>query len=328
MDSTETWKEELITLVANEKYYGTKPAIKKFSFRVVNDDSTALDLFRTGELDVLYNPPRSEWRALRTKPDFQIFDNIRVLAMTFNVKKVPFDNVKVRQAFSFATDRDGLVKILDLGRAKDQPAIYRALKSWIPNGVPSYNSEIGLAFNPTLAKQRLAEAGFPGGKGFPTISVAVDSKEEHKLVAERLQAQWADTLGVKIDIETRDGMGHLGKLRTDAPQIFRFGIGAVFLDPDLFARIFMRRAGLNYAGWHSPNYEDLVTRAAGETNERKRNGFYTSAQKLLIEDDAVIIPISQEALPMIIADHIKGFKINCQGVPLMKNVSAMKLAAR
>lgn len=93
-----TWKDELITLVANDRYHSAKSQIQKFSFRVVHDDATALRLYQSGRLDLVYGPPRMEWGTLRKTDEFKIFPTIRVMAMTFNVLKPPFDQPKVWQA--------------------------------------------------------------------------------------------------------------------------------------------------------------------------------------------------------------------------------------
>lgn len=153
---------------------------------------------------------------------------------------------------ALATDRTGLVKILNVGTPPGQKDVFQALDSWIPRGVSGFDEKTVLHFDPELAKKRLAEAGFPGGQGLPKIDLAIDSRDEHRQIAERLQAQWASILGIKIYIVTRDPVAHLGSLRVNAPQIFRFGIGAVFLDPDLFARVFIDDGGLNFAHRKNP----------------------------------------------------------------------------
>lgn len=314
----ESWKSESFTLVANSTFYGAKPTVPRYTFRVVQEDSTALDLFKNGNLDIIYNPPRTEWPSLRLGSTFKTFPNIRVLSMAFNVTKAPFDNPKVRRAFAYATDRSSIVKLFDPRLRSGEAPIYRPVNSWIPDGVPGFNPALGLAFNPELARKELAAAGYPLGKGLPKIELSIDSRDENRILAERLQAQWNEVLGVKIDLAMKESGGYRGQLRTDPPQIFRFGIGAVYLDPDLFARIFIEEAGLNYGRWKNKKYDELVARAAGQSKIEKRKPFYDQAQKVLLEEDAALIPISQEAMPMLVSNQIENFAINCQGVPLMQ----------
>lgn len=313
------WKDEKLTLVANERYYGAKPTTKTFTFRVVQDDSTALDLFKHGSLDVLYSPPRLDWPQLRATKQMSVLPHIRVLVMGTNVTKPPMDNVKVRQALSLATDRETLAKLLN---GQDKPSgdrsVFEPLPGWIPKGVPGYNPSIGLKYNPELAKQRLAEAGYPGGKGLPPIQLGTDSRDEHKLIAERLQAEWKRILGVNVEIDVRDGMTHLGRVRADPPHVFRYGIGAVYLDPELFASMFIADGSVNYPRWKNAKYDALVAKAAGAATDRARFALYDQSQRILLEDEAVLIGITQELLPVMISPRIAGFTVTPHGAPVMK----------
>lgn len=310
-------KGDVITLEANPKYHGPRPTIPQFALRVVEDDTTALNLYRSGKLDVVYAPPRLEWKELKRTAEFKIYDNLRVNGMVFNVSKAPFDNLKVRQAFAHATDVESVAKVLEGPTGKSESPVFRAMKGWIPKGFVASNPKIGLRFDPALAAKLLSEAGYPGGKGFPKVVLGTDVRDEHRLMAEYLQAQWKKHLGITIEIDIRDGMSHLGRLRTDPPHIYRFGIGAVYQDPDIFASLFTNGAGFNYSRWKNDRYDKLVSEAAGISDVAKRSRLYDEAQKILLEQEAVLIPMTAEALPALVSAKLQGFDVNLQGVPIM-----------
>lgn len=312
-----TWKGDVLVLEANPKFHGPKPTVSQFTLRVVEDDSTALNLFRSGKLDVVYAPPRLEWKELKRSADFRVFQNLRVNGMVFNVNKPPFDNVKVRQAFAYATDVDSVAKVLEGPIGASEKPVFRALKGWIPSGIVASNPKIGLRFDPVLAAKLISEAGYPGGKGFPKVVLGTDVRDEHRLMAEYLQAQWKKHLGISIEIDVRDGMSHLGRLKTDPPHIFRFGIGAVYQDPDIFTSLFTNGAGFNYSRWKNDRYDLLVSQAAGMSDVAKRSVLYDEAQKILLEQETVLIPMTAEALPTLVSARLKGFDVNLQGVPIL-----------
>lgn len=310
-------KNHQLVLSANDKYYGVKPKIKKFRFLVVADDSTALSLFDSKQIDVLYNPPRMNMANLRKKPSFRVYPHIRVTVFAFNVAKPPVDQIKVREALAMAVDRESIGKVLDLGRTSESAAVFEPLKSWIPKGIPGTDDSIGLNFNPKLAQQKLREAGFPDGKNFPLIKLAVDTREEYRLMAERIQENWKNILNIKVEIETRDTAGHLGNIRVDPPHVFRFGIGTIYADPDLFADIFINDGTLNYTRWKSAKYDELVVKGRSELKIEMRKKHYDQAQKLLVENEVVFIPVSQESLPVLVSSRLKNFEVNMQSKPQM-----------
>ena len=267
------WKEHRFTLVVNEKFYGTKPKIEKFQFLVVTDSTTAMSLFETGELDVVYGPPRLQLPELRKRPGFRVFPNVRATALGINVTKPPMDNPKVRQALALAVDRDSIAKILDLGGG-DGKAIYTATRSWIPQGIYGFDESIGLKFDPEKARAKLAEAGFRGGKGLPRLQVGFNSNDENNLVAERMKEVWKKELGVEVDIELRDFATHMARLRADPPHLFRFGIGAVYLEADIFTDYFLDDGTTNYGRWGSKKYDGWVKEAATLPVGKKRQDLY------------------------------------------------------
>jgi oligopeptide transport system substrate-binding protein len=306
-----------IVLTANGHYYGHKPMIQSFQFIVVNDDDTALKLFESGSIDLVYQPPRLHLESLRLRPEFQVIANSRMTVIGFNVDKAPFKDARVRQAFALATDRESIARILDIGRKPGQTAVFEPTLSWIPKGMLGYNSTLGLSFNAELARKKLAEAGFPDGHGFPKVALATDSREDYKLLSERLREIWSKTLNVKVDIEMRDWNGHFGILRTDTPTLFRFGIGTIYNDPDLFTQIFVTGGPGNYTHYANDKYDHIASQASSELKPGRRKNELDQAQKILLEDEPAIIPVLQESLPVLVSKRFKKLEINTQGVPLM-----------
>lgn len=302
-----TWKHDSkIEMAPNPNYRGPRPKLEKVTAYVVGENTTAINMFETGKLHYLSRLPPLELERLQKNPAYRSLPYLRGYYYGFNITKPPFDNVKVRKAFAYAINRDEVVSLLKGGQIPSS--------SWIPKGMLGYNPKIGLTYNPEKAKALLAEAGYPNGKGFPAATFMFDTRDDNKAIAERLQAQWRKVLGVNLPAQSEDWKVYLGRLRTDAPGLFRHGWGADFPDPDNFMNMFTSYSGNNFTRWKNPNFDSIVEKAAGEASPAKRVELYNRAQKMLTEEDVAIIPLFIDTINILVAPSVKGLRIDSLGL--------------
>jgi len=218
------WEHEYkLVLKANPKHYEGKPQINTVQIFVVQEPTTALTLYETGELDYIELPPIAIPH-YKSHPEYRNKPQLRGYYYGFNIKKPPFDNVLVRRALAHSINRSLIPRILKGG---ELPA-----SSWIPKGMFGYNESIGSKFNPEKARSLLAEAGYPEGKNFPKATAVFNTGDVNRLIGEFLQEQWKKHLNVDIQFESQEWKVFLSRLDLDPPQIFRLGWGADFPDPD------------------------------------------------------------------------------------------------
>lgn len=298
------WKhDDRVTLEPNPHYWGPKPSIATIEFLVVKEDSTALSLYEHGDLDVALRIPSLDILRLKNRPDYRSVPVLRGYYYGFSVKEKPFDNPLVRKAFAHAVDRESIVKALKGGQIPTN--------SWVPRGMFGYEPGIGLGYDPQKARRYLAEAGYPQGKGFPVATVMFDSLEMNRLVAEKLQYAWKSVLGIPdVRLETQEWKVYLDTLTHRPPAIFRMGWGADYPDPHNFLDIFSSLSGNNNTGWKSARFDRLLADGARIQDEEKRRPIYQSAQRLLLEEAAIIIPLFQTSIEMLVKPHVKGFFID------------------
>jgi len=280
------WRHEYkLVLERNPTYYGEKPPLDRVVMYMLNEASSALTLYETNSLDFLPHGsvPPIAIPSLRGNPEYVKLPLLGTYYYGFNVTKPPMNNVLVRRALCLAVDRSRIPEILKGGQI---PAT-----SWIPRGMFGYNSKIGYAFNPELARRTLAQAGYPGGKGFPTISIAFNTDEGHKLVAQFVQQQWRQNLNIPVEINNMEWKVFLKELEHDPPQVWRLGWNADYPDPDNFMAIFTSESGNNNTRWKNKEYDALVARAAVEFEPARRQALYDQAQRILCETEAVIVPL-------------------------------------
>jgi oligopeptide transport system substrate-binding protein len=301
------WKHDAkLELAPNPNYRGPAPKLQKVTAYIVGEDTTAISMFETGKIDYLGRLPALEIDRLRHNPGFHSRPYLRGYYYGFNVTKPPFNDVRVRKAFALAINRPEVVALLKGGQTPTS--------SWIPKGMLGYNPKIGLKYDPKKAQALLAEAGYPGGKGFPSVTFMFDTRDDNKAIAERLQAQWRKVLGVNLGMQNEDWKVYLARLRTDAPGLFRHGWGADFPDPDNFMNMFTSYSGNNFTRWQNKKYDAMIAQAAGSSSPKKRVAIYDRAQKLLTEEDVAIVPIFIDSINYLLNPTAHGLHIDALGL--------------
>jgi oligopeptide transport system substrate-binding protein len=307
------WKHEYkLVLEPNRNYFEGSPQVDRVLMFVVNELTTALTLYETGDLDIDIRLPPEAIPFYQHSPEYRRIPVLRGYYYGFNVEKAPFNDVKVRRAFSMAVDREQLPKVLNGGEIPTA--------SWIPPGMFGYNPTIGLKFDPQGARRLLAEAGYAEGRNFPPVTVVYDTSPINNLIAENLQAQWQQNLNVRVNLDNQEWKVFLKRLKTDTPRIFRLGWGADYPDPDNFMVLFTTQSGNNNTHWGNPHYDDLIARAASEPDPTRRRQMYDEAQRILTEQDAAIMPLFVGVQNVLIKPYVKGLQLNAMEILSLKDV--------
>ncbi len=291
------WKHEYkVVLVPNPHWIGKKPKVSRVELYVVSDPATALNLYKVGFIHAvgLFSLAIHKFRG---SPEFITFSGFRGFYVGFNVKKAPFDNVYVRRAFAYATDRKAVVKALG--------GIQIPATSWIPPGMLAHNPEIGLPFDPDKAREMLEKAGFPRGRGFPKVKLYFNHSPENRKISEVLKETWRRVLGVDVELESMEWKMYLVTLVREKPSLFRLGWGADFPDPHNFMDLFTSHSGNNLTEFRNKKYDELISLASQIKDERKRVELYNMAQKILLEEEVAIIPLFWGVSALLKKEYVK-----------------------
>jgi len=261
-------------------------------FLPIGSANTALNLYETREADVVWDKeliPVELLDVLTNRPDFHTFAYLGTYFYRFNVTRKPLDDPRVRKAFALATDKRRIVRKLTLGGEK--PASH-----YVPDGVAHYHSPEGLSFDPPAARELLAQAGFPGGKGFPRLEYAFYSaaggggRMQSKIAVE-LQQMWRDELGIEIglrQIERKIFFNSQSRLDYDLSASSWIGD---YNDANTFLDMFLSESGNNRTGWRNARYDRLVSEANRQTDLAYRANLFQQAETLLINEEIPIVPL-------------------------------------
>jgi oligopeptide transport system substrate-binding protein len=220
--------------------------------------TTALNLYLTGEVDWLpqNNYPPDLAPDLRKRSDFSIGPALIVYYYRINSTRKPFDDVRVRRALNLAVDRELITReVLGVGQT---PAFH-----FVPPGIRGYTPpDTALGFDVAQAKQLLADAGFPDGKGFPKFGILYNTLEAHKKIAEVVADQLRRNLNLDVSAYNQEWQSYLQSTRSLDYDLARGAWVGDYEDPNTFLDMFTTNGGNNQTGWGSLVYDRLLEAAA------------------------------------------------------------------
>jgi oligopeptide transport system substrate-binding protein len=258
--------------------------------------------FRSGQLHLTEALPPAKIDAYRRENPsvLRIDPYLGTEFYRLNVRRPLLNDVRVRRALALAVDRTILVeKIL---RGGQQPAA-----AFIAPGLDGYASTARVPADFAAARTLLAEAGYPGGKGAPTIELLYNTSESHRAVAEAVQEMWRRELGLDVRLVNQELKSVLAARRTGDFQVLRSVWNPDYLDPLSFLGVFTSSSGNNYTGWADSEYDQLLFRAARTADATTRIALLQQAEALLL-DAAPLVPLYHYTHVFLIQPSVKGWR--------------------
>jgi len=270
-------KNDQLVLEAYDGYWRGAPKVKKITVRPILEDAARIAALQTGEVDLISPIPHARIEELK-RNDKLVIKTIaapRIFHVTIDVRKPPFDNVKVRQALNYAVDVNAILKSLYFGHGTRLATVVdKGALGYDPN-VPPY------PYDPAKAKALLAEAGYPNGFEVEFDSFT-GSIADHAKPAEAI-AGYLQKVGIKVKMNVFE-FSAFGprRVQNKTSPLFIYSIGNAYLEPSWVIR-WLTQGGL---GMHykNPKLDELLTRIEGTDDPKKRAPQYSEVQKLLKEE--------------------------------------------
>jgi oligopeptide transport system substrate-binding protein len=253
---------------------------------------TALDLYLTGAADIVWDKELAPAELLDTllkRPDFHTFDYLGVYFFRINVTRKPFDDPRVRRALALAIDKQRLVE--KITAAGEKPA-----SQITPPIIPNYHPPEGLGRDPEAARRLLADAGYPGGAGFPTFTymfnaAAGGSAKMHQKIAVELQQMWARELGLHMELRQVEWKALLAAQSSLDYDMCRSSWVGDYNDPNTFLDLFLSDNGNNRTGWKNAAYDALLDQAGMQADPIAREKLLQKAEALLVREELPMVPL-------------------------------------
>ena len=280
----EEWTpQDKLVVVKNDKYWDAGAVkLDKIVFYPIEDENTSLNLFLDGQLDWIELVPDARLDEMKLHPTYKVAPAFITYYYIFNTKREPLDDTRVRKALAMAIDRQELVD--KVTRGGQFPAF------GITPPLAYYPKVVAFKEDVEGAKKLLAEAGFPGGKGFPKFTILYNTSEGHKRIAEYVQQKWAETLGIQVDIMNQEWGTYLDTRFTGNFDISRAGWQGDYVDPNTFLDMWITDSDLNDGKWSNKEFDDLIFKAARMPAGQERLDALSRAEEIMIGEDMAIMP--------------------------------------
>ena len=299
----QAWRpNQKVTLVRNPNYWDAAAVkLDRIEFYPVEDLPTEERMFRPGQLDATYELPTAKIDGYRRDhPDeLKIEPWLGIYYYRCNVTRPPLTDKRVRRALALAIDRESLVR--DVMRGGEIPA-YAVSYPGTAGYVPRAHLTGGVA----EARRLLAEAGFPGGRGFPPLEILYNTQLTHRQMAEAIQAMWRKNLGIEVRMRNEEWKVYLDAQRTHNFQIERAGWIADYLDPNVFLEIWESGNGNNDTLWSNAEYDRLFHASLAASNDAERYELFQKMDAILV-DECPVLPIFYYTRVYALSRRVKGW---------------------
>jgi len=264
----------------NPKYFGIKPVVDQLQALVISDDTTALNLFNSGELHWMKDLPFFERPKLSKKPEFHTFKTLIGYHLGFLMSGPNALSQPLRCALSKSINKNEIPHFLFGGE----------VPAWgvLPPALEQKRSSSN--FNLVEAKKLLAQTSMP-----ERLELHYYAKEIHEPLVQWLQQEWKDNLGIEVKLVRTEGKTYWSRLGQDPPPLFLSGITAAYAHPDSFLSEFRSDSKANWGHFKSSRYD---------------NAEVNLAQQILLHDECAVIPLYFRSTAVLAAPQWEGITVN------------------
>ncbi len=291
------WKFKQYLQLEPNAYYWDRSNVQcsRLLLKTISKDETAALLaFQSGTVDALSFVPQKFGEDLLAAQQAGGFPEVHYRPVfgsyyyVINCQKPPFNDRRVRKALALAIDRKVLVT--QVTRMKQEPLGLLVP----PDSIPGYKSPEPLQEDVPLARQLLAEAGFPDGAGFPLIEILASADSPiHGQIAEAIGQMWKRNLGVNAKVKSLERASFSGARQSQDFQVARGGWYGDYTDPTTWLDLLRSKDGNNDGRFSNADYDALMDKAAAEADPARRFELLRQAEGILVQDELPLIPLYQ-----------------------------------
>jgi ABC-type transport system substrate-binding protein len=300
-----------IVLAANPDYFDGPPKLARLVYRIFPGEGPdgVFAEFKAGALED--SPiPAKDYRQIIAGQSYQYVRRpvfgLRHYGISTRTK--PLDDRRVRQALLHAIDREAVVSEIWLGR-------YAFAKGILPPGTLGYNPKLkGYAYDPARARELLAQAGYPGGRGLPPIVIWSSVRSEEILREDDRIRKDLEAVGVTAEFQYNPDWPSFSKAMAERKlPVFLRAWFADVPDPENFlAKLFYSASPWNYMGYANPAVDSLLERARAEPDMARRVEVYRRVEEMVLED-APVIPVWHHTYERLFQPYVKGVEVSGLG---------------
>lgn len=310
--------DSYIKMVPNEYHYDVANlGPDSITFRLMADSNAMLAGFRSNDLQYINQVPVDETPSLIASGELDIVDYIGTYYVSYQTQAEPFDDWRVRKAFTLTIDSKYIVE--QITQSGQVPAT-----GFVPAGVYDANPTgddfrtVGGDYweapltdeiyqkNCEEARQLLADAGYPNGEGFPVVTYLYNTSDAHKAVGEALQQMWQKALNVTVQLQNQEWNAFLETRKNGDFQVARNGWIADYNDPISFLDMWLTGGGNNDGQYSNPEYDAAIKEAKSSADPAVRMAAMHRAEDIIMGEDWALGPIYFYTNSYMMKENIKG----------------------
>jgi ABC-type oligopeptide transport system substrate-binding subunit len=276
---------ESVTVVRNTSFWdNANTKLDKIIFPSLESLTTTMNMYVAGEVDAMSSnrvPPAWRNQLKTTKKDYVDGPYLQLIALAIKTTLPPLNDVRVRKALSMAINRQIIA----------EQAVGRVPTTSFTPPMEGYENPNIEGYNPEKARQLLAEAGFPGGRGFPELETLYNTAESNKQTQEIIQQMWKKELGIKIKLTNQEWRVFLENSKASKLNFNGFSqwlwIGD-YVDPNSFLELMLSSSENNHTAWHDKKYDSMLAAANAEVDSAKRMKMLHDAEEYMMSQQPMI----------------------------------------
>lgn len=289
---TEYVPDQYFVLEKNENYWN-KDAISldRITYRFFDDTQSMATAYETAEVDVATSLPSSVMELYEGREDLYVTDQIATRYIYFNLNVEPLDDVRVREAMNLALDREELCTIVGTDTEPTYNLVARYMTDRSTGEYFVDGAEQPFEENAERARELLAEAGYPNGEGFPTLTYSYPTLEMDSDTAQVIQQQLKETLNIDIQLNPQELQANYSARHAGDFELCRMNWTADFADPYTYLSMLLSNSTYNCSGIHDEEYDSIVAQSDRETDPAKRSELMHQAEQLAVGEQFYIMPL-------------------------------------
>jgi oligopeptide transport system substrate-binding protein len=324
---TEINSGERVVLEKNEHYWNADAVtLDKITFRYILDTSTALTAYESGEIDGDRTIPSSDLARLKAEnAGVQVAESYGTVYYDINCAKEPYNDPNVRKALCLAIDREALIN--NVAQLDATPAYSFLAPGYVLDGKDITEDRGTYGLSPTAdaegAQKALAEAGYPDGKGFPTLQLSYYSDDNVKKIAEAIAEMLEKNLNIKVKVSSADWAVFYDAVQNGDYDLAAMGWSADYLNPMSFLPLFYTNDVSNNVFYSNRDYDTTVDLIRVQKDPVAFADLVIDAD-MIASGEYPVIPLYYKSNTYLLKDYVKGVFMTASSNLYFKNAKVLE----
>ena len=289
---TEYVPDQYFVLEKNENYWDKdRIHLNRITYRFFDDTQSMANAYQAGEVDVATSLPSTVMELYDGQDDLLVTDLIATRYIYFNLNVEPLDDVRVREAINLAINREELCQIVGTDTEPTYNLIAKYMKDKETGEYFVDGAEQPFEENVERARELLAEAGYPNGEGFPTLTYSYPTLEMDSDTAQVIQEQLKENLNINIELNAQELQSNYSSRYAGDFDMIRMNWTADFADPYTYLSMLLSNSTYNCSGIQDAEYDALVEQSSSESDPAKRAELMHQAEQLAVGEQFYIMPL-------------------------------------